>query len=535
LPIGLAISSQSDAQQSPGWSPQPYVKPATDSIPKNSLRTASGSENSQEVIRWRKVEGAPEQATNSYAQALNPESPKQMHAPTTASTGHVIRQPLKPASHRVAVERVAMDQSRESLPLHPSSGWTPKNGLPDTAKSEPAKVRSDSNVRLASFETVNTDAVFSDTNRASSTVLSDDASRKPRGDETPTRKRLNPAEASSRRSASSKVQRASFQEEAVANGINLPQTPPAMPQLPSANGLNSLPSSPPSLEKSSIPPQDLSVPPPQKSLSEMVPEELPSKPLDSPSDRMNFERRKENGGGIPVPSGKRSNMPSTADCDTIRQYIESSDITQIRVDSSPGFVKGIPNSNNTRSKESFLQNASVRPWYNADGTHVAEGRLVDIVYGSIVLETATGSRTTYLLNKLSDADQVYVSESWGIPFTCSMGDGSFDARNFTATTMTWKASGACHKPLYFEEVQLERYGHEWGPWVQPAISSLNFVKNVAFLPYKMGIHPMNECQYSLGYYRPGSCAPWTVGPIPISLRGAAAQAAAVSGAALALP
>jgi hypothetical protein len=292
------------------------------------------------------------------------------------------------------------------------------------------------------------------------------------------------------------------------------------------------------LERSSILPQDLSVSPQQKSLLEALPEELPSKPfLDSPSDQLNFEKKKDDLRDMPVPSRKRSNTPSTADCDTIRQYIESSDITQIRVDSSPTFVDGFENEKNrkTSRKESFLQSASVRPWYNVDGTQVAEGRLVDIVYGSVVLETANGSRTTYLLNKLSDADQVYVSESWGIPFTCSMGDGSFDARNFTATTMTWKASGACHKPLYFEEVQLERYGHEWGPLVQPAISSLNFVKNVAFLPYKMGIHPMNECQYSLGYYRPGSCAPWTVGPIPISLRGAAAQAAAVSGAALALP
>jgi hypothetical protein len=283
-------------------------------------------------------------------------------------------------------------------------------------------------------------------------------------------------------------------------------------------------------------PQDSGISPTQKSLLDTLSKEPPSRPfLDSPSDQMNFENKNDDLRDMPMPSRKRVSMPSTADCDTIRQSVESSDITQIRVDTSPAFVEGYESDRRTRRKDTFLQNAAIRLWYNADGVQVAEGRLVDIVYGSVVLETGNGSRTTYLLNKLSDADQVYVSESWGIPFTCSMGDGSFDARNFTATTMTWKASGACHKPLYFEEVQLERYGHEWGPLVQPAISSLNFVKNAALLPYKMGIHPMNECQYSLGYYRPGSCAPWTVGPIPISLRGAAVQAAAVSGAALALP
>jgi hypothetical protein len=116
-----------------------------------------------------------------------------------------------------------------------------------------------------------------------------------------------------------------------------------------------------------------------------------------------------------------------------------------------------------------------------------------------------------------------------------LNDGTLEPRQFVPTTMTFKASGSCHKPLYFEEPQLERYGHEWGPVVQPVISTANFVKNVAILPYKMGIHPMNECQYPVGYYRPGECAPWTVGPVPISLRGALLQAGAITGASAILP
>jgi hypothetical protein len=536
LPIGLAISSQSDAQQTPAWSPQPYVKPATDSIPKNSLRPDSASDTSSQVVRWRKVEGAPEQVSNSYVQTLNQAPPTQHPTTSHVSNSLVIRQPSNTTTQRIAVEKTRVEQNHGSLQLHPASGWSPKNASSSTARSEPAKLPSDNNVRFASYETTATVAPSRTTEKNESTGSSDALSWRPHSNDMPTRKRLNPAEASSRRSASNGVQRASYQEEAVANGISLPQAPSAMPQLPEANGINRLPSSPPSLDSSSILPQDSGISPPQKSLLDTLPKEPPSRPfLDSPSDQMNFENKNDDLRDIPMPSRKRASMPSTADCDTIRQSIESSDITQIRVDSSPAFVEGYGSDRRTRRKDAFLQNAAVRLWYNADGVQVAEGRLVDIVYGSVVLETANGSRTTYLLNKLSDADQVYVSESWGIPFTCSMGDGSFDARNFTATTMTWKASGACHKPLYFEEVQLERYGHEWGPLVQPAISSLNFVKNAALLPYKMGIHPMNECQYSLGYYRPGSCAPWTVGPIPISLRGAAVQAAAVSGAALALP
>ena len=95
--------------------------------------------------------------------------------------------------------------------------------------------------------------------------------------------------------------------------------------------------------------------------------------------------------------------------------------------------------------------------------------------------------------------------------------------------MTWKASALCHKPLYFEQIQLERYGHTSGPWSQPFLSGGHFILNIAALPYKMGINPMNECQYALGYYRPGSCAPWLLSPIPLSLRGAAAEAGAIFG------
>ncbi|MBW8885032.1 MAG: hypothetical protein JF612_09720, partial [Planctomycetia bacterium] len=44
--------------------------------------------------------------------------------------------------------------------------------------------------------------------------------------------------------------------------------------------------------------------------------------------------------------------------------------------------------------------------------------------------------------------------------------------------------------------------------------------NLVTLPYHMGINPPTECQYPLGYYRPGNCAPWMIPPIPLSLEGA---------------
>jgi hypothetical protein len=101
--------------------------------------------------------------------------------------------------------------------------------------------------------------------------------------------------------------------------------------------------------------------------------------------------------------------------------------------------------------------------------------------------------------------------------------------------MTWKSSELMHKPLYFEEVALERYGHTAGPILQPVLSTGHFFANIAVLPYKMGIHPMSECQYALGYYRPGNCAPWQIPAVPLSGRGALMQAGVVTGVAGLLP
>ncbi len=96
--------------------------------------------------------------------------------------------------------------------------------------------------------------------------------------------------------------------------------------------------------------------------------------------------------------------------------------------------------------------------------------------------------------------------------------------------MTWKASNLCHTPLYFEDVNLERYGHTHGPVLEPVVQSAHFFANIAVLPYKMGVHSPKECQYALGYYRPGNCAPWIIPPVPLSVRGALVQGAALTGA-----
>lgn len=112
---------------------------------------------------------------------------------------------------------------------------------------------------------------------------------------------------------------------------------------------------------------------------------------------------------------------------------------------------------------------------------------------------------------------------------------SLPGEAWAPSTFTWKASGLCHKPLYFEDVHPERYGHSWGPFLQPVASGARFFLTVPALPYLMGLNSPCECVYALGYYRPGSCAPYMLDPLPVSIRAALAEGGAWTGLAFLIP
>lgn len=122
------------------------------------------------------------------------------------------------------------------------------------------------------------------------------------------------------------------------------------------------------------------------------------------------------------------------------------------------------------------------------------------------------------------------------PYECSIDDGTLYAgRAWPEVTYMWKAAANCHKPLYFEQTQLERYGHSWGPCLQPVVSGAHFFTRLPVLPYCMGITPPNECIYPLGHYRPGNCAPYMIPAVPVTKRAVLFQAGATVGAAAILP
>jgi hypothetical protein len=120
------------------------------------------------------------------------------------------------------------------------------------------------------------------------------------------------------------------------------------------------------------------------------------------------------------------------------------------------------------------------------------------------------------------------------PCECRLEGETYQPRRFATTMFTWKAAGYCHKPLYFEDWTLERYGHSHG-YLDPVFSGAHFFVTLTVLPYKMGVELPWECVYPLGHYRPGDCAPWMVPAVPISCRGLATQAATVTGLVFLLP
>ena len=173
-----------------------------------------------------------------------------------------------------------------------------------------------------------------------------------------------------------------------------------------------------------------------------------------------------------------------------------------------------------------LKNSSSRQWHNRAGKILATGRLIDFRSSKVIVGDETGAEIAALnVYDLSDTDMCFLTAWWRLPGECqSQNAGYIPAnRDWMPSTFCWTASALCHKPLYFEEVQVERYGHTAGPLKQPIISGAHFFFNIIALPYKMGINPPMECQYPLGYYRPGDCAPWHIPPVPLSLRGAAAE------------
>jgi len=112
-------------------------------------------------------------------------------------------------------------------------------------------------------------------------------------------------------------------------------------------------------------------------------------------------------------------------------------------------------------------------------------------------------------------------------------------RDWAPNRKVWAASGVCHKPLYFQDAALERYGQTAEQYVGPLGRYLSYPlddptqsnqRNQIAQPFfsmglvaaKIVMHPYNmlvdlpwEPEYDLGYYRPGDRVPTDVYYFPL--------------------
>jgi hypothetical protein len=93
----------------------------------------------------------------------------------------------------------------------------------------------------------------------------------------------------------------------------------------------------------------------------------------------------------------------------------------------------------------------------------------------------------------------------------------------------------CYQPLYFEEVNVERYGRNFG-LLQPVVSAAHFYSRIPTLPYHIFAQPARRCTYHAHWTLPGYRVPWWERKEhKLSACGLTAQTAAAYGVLLLIP
>lgn len=130
-----------------------------------------------------------------------------------------------------------------------------------------------------------------------------------------------------------------------------------------------------------------------------------------------------------------------------------------------------------------------------------------------------------------DIDPEELPKSTGSGFN----QGVYQPRQMPVRNVHWAASDLSHHPLYFEDPGLERYGHTHNKWIQPFVSSGLFLGQTVALPYQMAMDPPWTSRSTLGWYRPGECAPRLKYRISVNGKGTAAEVISVVALLLLIP
>jgi hypothetical protein len=292
--------------------------------------------------------------------------------------------------------------------------------------------------------------------------------------------------------------------------------------------------------ESAFPPQ------PPTTMTTTPPPTLPGMPANKPVDIYEQDRFNR---GIPAPTPNppqgATNTPSSPNPST-SQYSPDSRPETTRETTQPATPR---KETSSALSDAPVPNSVVRqPAKTAPNTTTTNRSLPDgLGLGSSDFSSETSPLTTINKDTPTQACNVIgfkpINEiscdikprPGRLPDECPLAYEPYTGRQFSQTCFQWKASAVCTKGAYFEDVQLERYGHSVCPLLEPVISGAKFFTTIPILPYKAGLTLPDECVYTLGHYRVGNCAPHTLDPLPISVRAILFEGAAVVGAAAIIP
>lgn len=113
-------------------------------------------------------------------------------------------------------------------------------------------------------------------------------------------------------------------------------------------------------------------------------------------------------------------------------------------------------------------------------------------------------------------------------------DLEYKGRSFEPICKLVEPNFVCHRRLYFEEKNSERYAWELGP-LQPITSTMCFLADLCTLPYHFGTRPCDRWECSAGKCLPGDPTPYLLYPVEFSVTGALLQAGTVVGLAALIP
>lgn len=102
------------------------------------------------------------------------------------------------------------------------------------------------------------------------------------------------------------------------------------------------------------------------------------------------------------------------------------------------------------------------------------------------------------------------------------------------TIVSWTPWTLCYRPLYFEEIELERYGCSAGCF-QPSISAAHFFLGVGLMPYKVATRLPRSCVCSNGFSSCDDVPPPGYEDCQIHWDAAAIEAATLAAIVLSLP